>query len=468
MNLSLAIIMNFIILLLINAILKTNYILMILFLICIVLINVFLKKYDNLKYYILSVIFIIPILIEYDGQKYLSTLPKIYFLYAIASIIILDCFLNKQFTKIKVGKLLTIYLLIIVVSSFCSVNFYQSIVGSTGRNEGLATLISYILLFIISSNYFKIDKKLQATLLVSSIIVSLYAIIQFYGLDPLYKHRISNLGYLSFSSLGNPNFLGSYVTLIIPIAIIFFLNFKNKKEKVVYFLWSGIIFFTLLISNTRSAYLAFGIVSIMIFFYYFRLRDRKRIKRLFIIYGLFLIIFISLNYSTDNKLLNRFISIGTNAKTTITDTESADSSGSNRIFIWKRAIKLIPIHPILGCGPDCFSIVFMDKYKNDVDTLWQKNLVVDKAHNEYLQIAVTTGIPSLIIYLLFVGFIIRDSYRKIKNGFTKILPVYMSVIGYLIQAFFNISVISVAPLFWIFLGLLSHYNYYNKINENYM
>ena len=29
------------------------------------------------------------------------------------------------------------------------------------------------------------------------------------------------------------------------------------------------------------------------------------------------------------------------------------------------------------------------------------------------------------------------------------------VIGYLIQAFFNISVVSVAPIFWILLGLLA-------------
>lgn len=37
-----------------------------------------------------------------------------------------------------------------------------------------------------------------------------------------------------------------------------------------------------------------------------------------------------------------------------------------------------------------------------------------------------------------------------------IIPLLCSVIGYLVQAFFNISVVSVAYVYWIALGMLSN------------
>ena len=80
--------------------------------------------------------------------------------------------------------------------------------------------------------------------------------------------------------------------------------------------------------------------------------------------------------------------------------------------------------------------------------------VVDKAHNEFLQTFITEGIIGLLIYL---GLYISVIKNGIKNSFKNeniyfILP----IIGYLVQAFFNISVIEVAPLFYIALGLVEY------------
>jgi len=35
------------------------------------------------------------------------------------------------------------------------------------------------------------------------------------------------------------------------------------------------------------------------------------------------------------------------------------------------------------------------------------------------------------------------------------VPLFSAILGYLVQAFFNISVVSVAYVFWVFLGLLA-------------
>lgn len=39
-----------------------------------------------------------------------------------------------------------------------------------------------------------------------------------------------------------------------------------------------------------------------------------------------------------------------------------DEFGTYRIFLWKRSLKLVKDYPILGTGPDTFTVRFMDKY----------------------------------------------------------------------------------------------------------
>jgi putative inorganic carbon (HCO3(-)) transporter len=78
-------------------------------------------------------------------------------------------------------------------------------------------------------------------------------------------------------------------------------------------------------------------------------------------------------------------------------------------------------------------------------------MTIDKAHNEYLNIAVSAGIPSLIAYLTLVFVVLKNSVSKEKNLLLAV------IIAYLVQAFFNISVVSVAFLFWILLGRLVPY-----------
>jgi putative inorganic carbon (HCO3(-)) transporter len=64
---------------------------------------------------------------------------------------------------------------------------------------------------------------------------------------------------------------------------------------------------------------------------------------------------------------------------------------------------------------------------------------------------ITQGIFSLIAYLSLYGTIIIKKIKSKEKNIYLILP----IIGYLTQAFFNISVIEVAPFFYISLGILN-------------
>lgn len=141
--------------------------------------------------------------------------------------------------------------------------------------------------------------------------------------------------------------------------------------------------------------------------------------------------------------------------------EGKDSLGSGRGYIWSRTFPIILDNPLFGYGPDTFAIAFpqhdiIDRYNFSSGDMW---MVVDKPHNLYLQIAEGTGIPSLMAFLSIMIMYFISSFRVYFSNeykdFTSIIGVgiFVGVVGYLITGVFNDSVVSVAPVFWVLLGL---------------
>ncbi|WP_173361727.1 O-antigen ligase family protein [Desulfitobacterium hafniense] len=147
--------------------------------------------------------------------------------------------------------------------------------------------------------------------------------------------------------------------------------------------------------------------------------------------------------------------------------------GSSRGYIWSRSLPLLKNTLFLGYGPDTFAIVFpqhdilgkMYAYHGD---MWQ---IVDKPHNQYLQIALNTGIISLLAFLFLVVYYLYQSFRLyVSNPFRDFLSqagvaVFIAIVGYLGAAFFNDSVVSVAPVFWCLLGLGVSINHMLKAKQ---
>ena len=150
----------------------------------------------------------------------------------------------------------------------------------------------------------------------------------------------------------------------------------------------------------------------------------------------------TLKYIQTTKYEKEFIpsyDISTEVSTVVQTT--VEELGNSRLMIWKNSLPLVKEYWLIGCG--------LDNFKNAYPN-WG-SVKVDKAHNVYLQISVTNGIPALILFLvlLFIVFL-----KGIKNRNSYLFPIYMAFIGYSIQAFLNISVIDVAPYYFIIIGLI--------------
>lgn len=133
---------------------------------------------------------------------------------------------------------------------------------------------------------------------------------------------------------------------------------------------------------------------------------------------------------------------------------------SNRGYIWSRTISLLSDYIFTGSGPDNYPIIFpQDDYIAKLNIYMQPSTVIDKPHNMYLQIAINTGIVSLISLIIFWGIYVINSIKlywtlKLDCFYDCIgLACFISIIGYLFAGIFNDYIVSISPMFWCILGL---------------
>lgn len=421
------------------------------------------SKLDNVaKVTVILALSVIPaVFVPLGGTTDHFYLPKVAAMIILALSFLAVLAINKiRFKDIvqkdRINISLFIYFILLVASVYAAENKVFAIIGVPGRWEGLVTITLYMFLFITARLYLVPDEGLFKIILVTAIIVSIYGILQTMNFDPFPRDVLrENWSSRAFSTMGNPNFLGSYIVLIIPTSIYFYIINKNITGLTAY----AILFYCLLSTGTRGAWLG-TITSIMAFaaihYMYFRY-SKGEFTRYIILIVITMLLLALYNFYTEGAFIDRFLSIKRDADEFLTKGDRADYSGANRGFIWKRVAELIKKRPLTGYGIENLGEAFKKYYTQDMIELWNEVRYLDKAHNEYLHIAVTSGIPSLLVYLTFISQIILKGLFRLKNCKTALL-ILSSVIGYMTAAFFNISVVSVAYVYWIFLGLLAGSN----------
>ena len=132
---------------------------------------------------------------------------------------------------------------------------------------------------------------------------------------------------------------------------------------------------------------------------------------------------------------------------------------SGRGYIWSKSIPILKETLILGSGPDTFAFMFPQyDYVSLIQNGWE-NLLITKPHNMYLQIAVQTGVLSLIAFLVFYLWYMLSSFKLYRRRTLVTLPeriggaVFISSICFMIAGLVNDSTIGVSVVYWMLLGL---------------
>jgi hypothetical protein len=142
--------------------------------------------------------------------------------------------------------------------------------------------------------------------------------------------------------------------------------------------------------------------------------------------------------------------------------EGMESIGANRGYIWSRTLPLLKNTVLIGNGPDTFAIYFPQyDFLSKLKFYKTGGIFIDKAHNMYLQTALNTGGLSLLALLaLFAIYFVSSLKMYLGRDFFRSGSInavgtacFAAFCGYAAAALFNDSVVSVAPVFWVLLGL---------------
>ncbi len=332
-------------------------------------------------------------------------------------------------------------------------NYDLALFGDYNRRQGLFTQLSYIVFFslmvfnlMIVKNFKKTINYILFSISLSGFLVALYGFMQYIGLDYFIWQETVISGRV-ISSIGQPNFLASFLLLSLGVSIATLFKFKNIYLKLFFII---IIFFHLLtiyLSASRSAFIALILVFIISLFTL--IKKRKNLLILFFSSLISCLIFIILfiNYLPDNRFTQTF-----NFK---------EGSTLARKEFYATAFEIIKEKPVFGHGLEQAGNRFVAYYNPDWALFSKVNDYPDRAHNIVLDLIINFGIIGFLIYLSIFIYSIYFLLFKNKKKEKYLYFIYLSIIAYIISLLFSFPSLATSLYFWSLLAILFSFSIYN-------
>jgi len=358
---------------------------------------------------------------------------------------------------------LIIYGIASVVSTIFSIDTTLSIYGDLFREEGIFTIISYLIITVIFSTVIASEDQLHALLrglLISAALVSLYALIQYAGYNPTeyFIPQFRGVENRPGSTIGNPNFLGKFLVLIVPLFMVKYIISEKRTEKLLLLMGCSISLGALIVTFTRASWFSLFISVAMLAILLRRTvswRNQKGLLALSV-FILCFIAFVELRSPAQKTTPDRKVmpTISKKIETTF-DVKLGGIGG--RLYLWEKALVVIKERPLTGYGLDTQGIA-MQRFNLEYARKFKYSGVIDRAHNNYLDTAIAQGLLGLAAYLSIIITFLAWLVRTLKaeaDASRRLLycGILAAVCGYLLNDFFIFSVVSVSPTFWSLLGL---------------
>lgn len=279
--------------------------------------------------------------------------------------------------------------------------------------------------YFVIINTVKTKKQLYAILkmfVIAGALVSLYGILQYMlGWNTtnawIDEEMFEQATMRAYSTMENPNVLGEFLLIAIPITAVFMLKPPAKKlEKWIYTAIFLMGMLCMVFTQSRGCWLGL-VLTAMIFVTFYNGK----------LWGLLPLVLIILPFVIPQTMVERLQSIG--------NTE--DSSTSYRVFIWLGTLEMLKDFIIggIGMGEGAFRSVY---------PLYSYNAIIaPHSHNTFLQMLVEGGIGALLIFLAVMWIVLkrlseiyRMSGKKSMNGLFA-LAIGSGICGFLLQSMFD-------------------------------
>lgn len=178
-----------------------------------------------------------------------------------------------------------LFAFLVVLSALCSPYIGIAFWGYPDRAEGAFAYLFYLLIFLVAANLLnaEIDKKIIFYVaIVAGLLQSGIAVSQFFGFDllksalaqrlfipPEYVEVIGDVEFAftnkAYGTTYNPNYLGGYMALILPMVFVRYLFARNGREMVLWLLALFVAAAGFLAPTSIGAFVAVGVVLLVFF-----------------------------------------------------------------------------------------------------------------------------------------------------------------------------------------------------------
>jgi len=367
-----------------------------------------------------------------------------------------------------------------IISTALSIMPYRSLWGSVAWKNGMITTLCWITFFLVVARCMKSRSKFNRalyTLLISSGLVSALGILQFLFQDVMY---VPMLGGRVVSTDGNPLSLSAFISMIIPVTLAVLMICSYGKEvrrrnlKIASLCLLLLLQFVCLVMAQYSLTILLYVIGIFIFLALVGAFLRRNTALALSIISMLLIAIVAV------AMMGQLVMPGGGISPSIAGNEEkpvAEQVGMPTLGIrtqmWQDAIEIMRNAPdiplvkdnvhalrrLVGYGPETFIAVSQIYYPASFKSEYtSKSAVLTQVENNFLYMAVTTGIVGLVCYLVLLAVFFFTAFRvllrsKDKNSLLIAAAFIAAIVQYCAHIMFNPTVIVPDMVFWLILAL---------------
>ena len=333
------------------------------------------------------------------------------------------------------NRYILLYAAIYMAGTLFSVNLRSSL------NPGLLT-VCFVLFSLVLFN--AVDSRIQLDVLLDGVVlvgaaVAAYGILQYifrWGYQSaswVDSDMFSSIEFRVPSTLDNPNMLGQYLILMVPVGAAKLLSARDWPRRLLYLGCCALMCVCMILTFSRGAWLGLlfaGAVFVVL------LNPRLILLAPAALAALWFLL--------PETVISRFTSIG----------DMTDGSTTYRVSIWMGTLDMLKDYWLCGIGPgdEAFNRVYPAFSYNSINA--------PHSHNLFLQLVCDAGITALAVFLILIFVYFRmmcAALHREKDWTSRMYQTAFTggVCGFLVQAmtdysFYNYRVLFI---FWAYLAL---------------
>lgn len=338
----------------------------------------------------------------------------------------------RAFWRIPLVVPVLAFVVVYSLATALSITSPVSLFGSYQRLQGTYSTFSYLVLFAVIAGNLRRQEQVEriiTTVIVTSLPISLYAILQRYQLDPLPwgGDTVSRVT----GHMGNAIFIGAYLIMAATVnlgRVVTSLRaiMKEPEQTPVNVLRAAFYIFILVVNAvalffTVSRGPQLGLMA-GLFFFFILLALHYRVRWLVLstmglgVVAAAFIITINLPNGPLEPLKQQVPGLA-RLGDMLNEIEGGSGTGQVRVLIWEGVVDMMTsgktltfpdgspdpwasLRPWLGYGPEALYVAFNPFYPPELGQLEARNASPDRSHNETFDAIAFSGLIGLVVYLV--------------------------------------------------------------------